>query len=282
MAGPLWNSETPPPSPKISLLGWLFVVVRGLVLGTVTFGGLAILLLVRLVEQPIYGLHRPWTPFVTQFVCRAAFFILGIRYMVEGQLMPHRGAVVSNHVSWLDIFSLNAAKRVYFVSKSEVAGWPMIGWLARATGTVFIDRDRKQAKKQKAMFESRLEAGHRLLFFPEGTSTDGLQVLQFKSTLFAAFFTPELQDHMWIQPATLFYLAPKGQDARFYGWWGEMEFGGHFLHTLAAIRQGEVRLIYHDAVKVDDFTDRKSLAAHCEAEVRKGLEQCRQSGFSPV
>ncbi|WP_367998774.1 lysophospholipid acyltransferase family protein, partial [Photobacterium sanguinicancri] len=54
--------------------------------------------------------------------------------------MKQHGAVVANHSSWLDIFALNARKRIYFVSKAEVAKWPGIGWLARATGTVFINR----------------------------------------------------------------------------------------------------------------------------------------------
>ena len=115
--------------------------------------------------------------------------ILGIRLQVTGRPMAERGAVVANHASWLDIFVLNAVSRVYFVSKAEVAGWAGIGWLARATGTVFIARKGTEAKEQQALFEARLRAGHRLLFFPEGTSTDSLRVLPFKSTLFAAFYT---------------------------------------------------------------------------------------------
>ena len=74
-------------------------------------------------------------PYITQVVCRGAFVVMGIRRTVKGEPMRHRGAVVANHTSWLDIFTLNAAQRIYFVSKSEVEGWPGIGWLARATGT---------------------------------------------------------------------------------------------------------------------------------------------------
>ena len=86
------------------------------------------------------------------------------------------------------------------------------------------------------MFYARLLAGHKLLFFPEGTSTDGLRVLPFKSTLFAAFFEPELHHTMWIQPVSVVYYAPVGEEARFYGWWGDMEFAPHLLKTLAARR----------------------------------------------
>lgn len=259
-----------PEDKKIGPLGWLRVVLRGLVLGTLVFGCLGILLLVRLIEKPIHGVHRPWTPWITQFVCRNAFRILGIPFSSRGTLMKERGAVVANHSSWLDIFALNARKRIYFVSKAEVAKWPGIGWLAKATGTVFINRDRREAAKQKQVFEERLLAGHKLLFFPEGTSTDAIRVLPFKTTLFAAFFTEELREKLWVQPVTVLYHAPDGADARFYGWWGDMDFGGHLLKVLASGKQGRIELIYHAPVKVSDFPDRKTLAAHCEAEVRGG------------
>lgn len=254
----------------ISPLGWLVGVVRTLVLGTLVFGSLIVLLLVRLLERPVFGMKRPVTPFITQFVCRSAFFILGIKFEAKGDLMRHRGAVVANHSSWLDIFALNARKRIYFVSKAEVARWPGIGWLARSTGTVFIERDPRKAKAQKELFEQRLKAGHKLLFFPEGTSTDGLRVLPFKSTLFAAFFTPELRDILWVQPVTVNYYAPKGEDKRFYGWWGEMEFGPHLLKTLTALKQGRVELLYHAPVKIADMVDRKTLAKSMEEAVREG------------
>jgi 1-acyl-sn-glycerol-3-phosphate acyltransferase len=259
-----------PEDKKIGPMGWLRVVLRGLVLGTLVFGCLGILLLVRLIEKPIHGVHRPWTPWITQFVCRNAFRILGIPFSSRGTLMKARGAVVANHSSWLDIFALNARKRIYFVSKAEVANWPGIGWLAKATGTVFINRDRREAAKQKQVFEERLLAGHKLLFFPEGTSTDAIRVLPFKTTLFAAFFTEELREKLWVQPVTVLYHAPDGADTRFYGWWGDMDFGGHLLKVLASGKQGRIELIYHAPVKVSDFPDRKTLAAHCEAEVRGG------------
>ena len=76
---------------------------------------------------------------------------MGINQHIFGRAMTNNGAVVANHSSWLDIFTLNATQQVYFVSKSEVAAWPGIGWLARGAGTVFIKRDRQQAKLQRDM-----------------------------------------------------------------------------------------------------------------------------------
>ncbi|MEN9012759.1 MAG: lysophospholipid acyltransferase family protein [Yoonia sp.] len=255
----------------ITAMGWVRVVFRGLPLGTLVFGGLIILLLLRLIERPVFGMGRPWTPYITQFVCRAAFVILGMGYRRVGTPMVGAGAVVANHSSWLDIFALNAAKRIYFVSKAEVAKWPGIGWLARATGTVFIIRDRNQAAAQIEVFRTRLRAGHKLLFFPEGTSTDGLQVLPFKPTLFAAFFDPALAEQMRLQAVTLGYNAPQGADARFYGWWGDMDFGPHLLETLAAARQGSVTVVYHPPVKLTDYANRKALAKALEDMTRAGL-----------
>ncbi len=265
---PTWDEAAKPVLAPITPVGWLRVLWRGGVLGLVTFTGLGLLLLARLVERPLFGLHRPLTPFITQCVCRAAFVILGMGFSTRGRMMQGSGAVVANHSSWLDIFALNARKRVYFVSKSEVADWPGIGWLARATGTLFINRDRREAGAQVALFQERLAAGHRLLFFPEGTSTDSLRVLPFKTTLFAAFFAPGLHDNLHIQPVTVIYRAPPGADPRFYGWWGDMDFAPHLLQTLAMRRQGSVELVYHDPVWVADFADRKALAAYCEATVR--------------
>lgn len=266
-----WSDSEEPEPLHIPPFGWVRVLFRGFALGMLVFGGLLLLLLLRLVERPLYGLHRPLTPYITQFVCRNAFRVLGMQFQTKGTLMKQQGIVVANHSSWLDIFALNARKRVYFVSKAEVASWPGIGWLARATGTVFIERNPKKAKEQTLLFESRLKAGHKLLFFPEGTSTDGQRVLPFKTTLFAALFQEELREDSYVQPVSVVFTAPSGEEPRFYGWWGDMEFGPHLLKTLAAKRQGRVELVYHDPLKVCDFANRKQLAFQCEEAVRQGL-----------
>lgn len=267
-----WQSDEAPDPIRITALGWFLVLLRGLPLALLVFGGLLVLLAIRLVERPLCGLQRPVTPFITQFVCHNAFRIMGITYNTRGTLMRERGPVVANHSSWLDIFALNARKRIYFVSKAEVASWPGIGWLARATGTVFIERNPKKAREQADLFEQRLGAGHKLLFFPEGTSTDGLRVLGFKTTLFAAFFTDHLRDGLHLQPVSVVYHAPNGAPPRFYGWWGDMDFGPHLLKVLSAPRQGAVELIYHPPLKVADFANRKALAARAEELVRAGHE----------
>ncbi|MEM1430941.1 MAG: lysophospholipid acyltransferase family protein [Pseudomonadota bacterium] len=251
---------------------WARIAMRGAPLGLLVFGGLACLLLVRLVERPLFGPRRPVTPWITRGVCSAAFVCLGMRRRACGRPLVGEGAAVANHASWLDIFALNAGDAVYFVAKAEVAGWAGIGWLARATGTLFIRRNRGDAAAQTRRLRKRLEQNHRLLFFPEGTSTDGRRVLPFKPTLFAPFFADHLKDELQVQPITVKYTAPMGEDPRFYGWWGDMEFGTHLLRILAVRRPGSVEVIYHPPLRVAAFPGRKALAQACEAQVRTGLE----------
>lgn len=266
-----WHGPEEPAPQPLTLLGYLRVLRRGLPMGLLVFGGALVLVLLRQIERPLFGIQRPWTPLLTRFACRNALRVLGLRLEVEGQPMLHRGALVANHSSWLDIFVLNASDLVYFVSKSEVAGWPGIGWLGRITGTVFIERDRKKAAEQTRLFEARLLAGHRLLFFPEGTSTDNQRVLPFKTTLFAAFQSAALIDAIWVQPVSVVYHAPDGEVAHYYGWWGEMDFAGNLLQMLATRRHGRVEVTYHAPLPAAQYKDRKALAAAAEKAVRSGV-----------
>jgi 1-acyl-sn-glycerol-3-phosphate acyltransferase len=271
-----WRSADPPPVIRRRAGDVPRVILRGALLIAVILAGVLATMPLRLIERPVHGVRRPWSPAITQWVCRSVFAILGLRHRIEGVPMTGPGAVVSNHVSWLDIFALNARKRVYFVAKSEVAGWPGIGALAQLTGTVFIRRDPREARAQTALFAERLGAGHRLLFFPEGSSTDGMRVLPFKSTLFQAFFSLPVAQPMQVQPVTVVYHAPAGQDPRFYGWWGDMGFGAHLVQVLAAREHGTVSIVYHAPLDVARFSDRKRLAMAAQRMVLSGMPQDRR------
>ncbi|ARO14657.1 1-acyl-sn-glycerol-3-phosphate acyltransferase [Ketogulonicigenium robustum] len=232
---------------------------------------LLLLLLVRLVERPLVGERRTVTLWIKQQGCRWALFCMGIGLDRVGADSAQAGAVVANHSSWLDIFVLGAAAPVTFVSKAEVATWPLIGPLAKATGTVFITRDSREAAEQVAMMRDRFAAGQRLLFFPEGTSTDGQRVLPFRTTLFAAICAAEQSLPIAVQPVSVRYAAPVGADPLLYGWFGSMGFAAHFLAVLAQKRQGRVRVLFQPALPVTAQSDRKTLAAQSEAAVRAGL-----------
>lgn len=273
-----WASDIPPPDSPLPRYALPRILWRGGLLVILLTTGLVLHTLLRVLEHAFFGLRRPLSAHLVQRVCRLALLVLRLPISRAGVPITGQGAMVANHASWLDILVLNSASPVYFVSKAEVAGWPGIGLLARVTGTVFIRRDRRAAQVQKLLFEARLRAGHRLLFFPEGTSSDGLQVLAFKSTLFEAFFAPELRDFLQIQPVTVLYHAPEGRDSRFYGWWGDMALGPHLLRVLAEPRQGRVALVFHPPLRVDDSAGRKSLAQSCELAVRAGM--ARGTGIS--
>lgn len=261
---PTWRGAEPPPRHPLGPGDWWRVLRRGVPVAVVTFGGLALHLALRLVERAVHGQRRPWTAHVTRLVCIANLRLLGIPAVWEGEAAPAPAVLVANHSSWLDIFALNAGQTLVFVSKSEVARWPGIGWLARATGTVFIKRDPREAAAQVAVLRARLAGGERLVLFPEGTSSDGQRILPFKPALFAAFAGME---GVVVQPVTIRWSAPEGEDARFYGWWGDMEFGPHFLRVLARKRQGRLRVIRHAPIDAAG-ADRKALAARAEDIVR--------------
>lgn len=257
----------PPPGPA----GLLRAGLRGVPLVLLLSAGLALLLLLRLGDRSLGRPRRLGAHWVPVWVFRGALRLLGLRVGVEGRPMQGPGAVVANHSSWLDIPALNAQGPMTFVAKSEVASWPGIGWLARGAGTLFIRREaRRDAAGQARSVAGRLRAGERLVFFPEGTSSDNRRVLPFKPVLFAALLEPDLPDGLSVQPVTLAYEAPPGADPRFHAWFGDAAFGRHALAVLAARRQGRVRITFHPPVPVAG-RDRKSLAALTEAAVRSAL-----------
>lgn len=266
---PTWRSEEVPVQSPVQVVGWARVLLRGSALLGVLVLGVLVTLLLRFIEAPVHGRTRPWTGWITVAVCRIALRLFGLRVDTEGTPMQEAGIFVANHSSWLDIFVLNAGAPLFFVSKSEVASWPGIGWLARVTGTIFVRRARQDAEAQRALLEDRIGAGQRLLFFPEGTSTDGQRVLPFKPTLFAALFSDTLKE-THVQPVTVVYSAPDGQDPRFFGWWGDMAFGPHLLQVLACGSGGRVRVTWHAPLVVRDHENRKVLAREAERLVRSG------------
>ena len=253
------------PAGRVRAAGRLLLLLAAIGAALAAFG------LVRAVERPLHEPRRPWTPGVKQAGFRAALAILGLRWREEGRAMTGLGAQVSNHASWLDVFALNAACRVTFVSKAEVRRWPLVGWMAAISGTVFISRRRGDAAAQQSLLRERLVAGDTLAFFPEGTSTDGRRVLPFKSTLFAALLGPGLEGAA-IQPVTLAYDAPEGERADLYGWWGDMTLVAHLIEVLATRRRGRVTILYHEPIALRDRPERKALARRAEGVVREGLE----------
>lgn len=268
-----WYSDVPPepPTPLDGVGRWR--VLRRAVPTIVTMALLfVVMLLSRPVERFAFGLRRPITPILTLSFFRLARFFMGFQVVVKGEPSRLPGIVVANHSSWLDIVLLHQAQNVFFVSKAEVESWPGIGFVAGVAGTLFIRRNRSEARNHAGAMEERLGAGQKLVIFPEGTSSDGLRILPFRSSLFQALLAAEQsRPGLFVQPVTIAYHAPEGQEPRFYGWWGDMDFGENIVKLLRIPRQGKIHLTYHPPVAVADFENRKALARRCEDVVRSGF-----------
>ena len=129
--------------------------------------------------------------------------------------------LISNHISWLDIIVISTLAPLHFIAKREVADWPFFGWLAKLQRSLFVDRERRTAVKDVAHeIAERLKAGERMVLFAEGTSSDGNQILPFKSALIgaAALAAEEEGEGADVQTLTLAYTRfhglPMGRVAR--------------------------------------------------------------------
>lgn len=112
--------------------------------------------------------------------------ILGVHITVAGHRPAAPALLASNHVSWLDIIVIGGLTHTDFLSKHEVRRWPVIGWLAAHSGTLFIRRGSGETTAVREQIAARLRAEGLLTLFPEGTTTDGRDVRPFFSRLFAA------------------------------------------------------------------------------------------------
>jgi 1-acyl-sn-glycerol-3-phosphate acyltransferase len=141
---------------------------------------------------------------------RRLLYIAGVHVRSDGTA-PAGGLVVMNHISWLDIFVLNSVAPSRFVSKSEVARWPLVGYLCTRSGTVYIERGRKRAARlANEAIRTALAGGERVAVFPEGTTSHGDHVMHFH----AALLQPAIDTGGQAHPATLRYTNRKGEATR--------------------------------------------------------------------
>ncbi|HAX91729.1 MAG TPA: 1-acyl-sn-glycerol-3-phosphate acyltransferase [Rhodospirillaceae bacterium] len=191
---------------------------------------------------------------------------------------------VSNHSSYLDIPALGSVINGCFVAKSEVAGWPVIGSLAKLQNTVFIERRAVRASTQSTVLRNCLEEGKSLILFPEGTSSDGMRTLPFKSSLFSIVEKPLLSgQHVTVQPVTILCTEignmPIGRSWRpYYAWYGDMTLVKH-VWDVFKIGSFTVDVIFHPAVTMEDFGSRKLMSEYCHRTISKGVDQCVTGRF---
>ncbi len=194
-----------------------------------------------------------------QSASRGVLSSLGIDYSVKGT-PPAQGLVVSNHLSYLDILIYSAVMPCSFVSKVEVNKWPYFGLAARAGGTLFIDRSsRASAAKIAAEMAKRLLLPIPVLLFPEGTSTDGSQLLPFHTAL----FQPAVAGGFAVTAAAVRYVIHGAVPESELCWFGDAPFVSHLWKALgtpgfsAAITFGGPRI----------YPDRRTAASAAHSDI---------------
>lgn len=177
--------------------------------------------------------------------------------------VPEEGLIVSNHLGYTDIPVIAATRPMVFVSKADVANWPVLGSLARCGGTLFLKREQRgHVAEIAAAFRKIVETGTVIAVFPEGTSSGGGQVLPFRTSL----FEPAVANGWPVTPAWVGYRleAGDGTVSEDVAYWGDMTFATHLLGLLAKKRiVGRV----HFGEPLRGITDRKEMARRLHAEV---------------
>lgn len=196
--------------------------------------------------------------------------IFNIRILVEGQPPMHRKGgclIVANHVSWLDIIVLNAIHPSRFIAKSEVNDWPVIGWLTRRCGTVFIERAKRHNtsmvnRQITRLFEQDVSIG----LFPEGTTTDGKQVAPFHSAL----IQPAIDAGTSLQPMALRYREKDGGPGSAAVFVGDMTLAQSIWQILRCPRQSAL-VIFTPALNAEN-ADRRVLARAAHTAISHALQ----------
>ncbi|CAG0975516.1 hypothetical protein ANRL3_01780 [Anaerolineae bacterium] len=204
---------------KAALIAWMFLL--GIMAVSVAMPALG-WILGRRASAANESIVTNWN----RAVCR----ILNLRLHITGKPDPDARLWVANHISWLDIIALGSQLPCQFVAKGDVADWPVIGYIAKGIGTLFVKRgDSGQTTDTAELMVWRLRQGKRLLLFPEGTTTTGEKVLRFHGKL----FQPAQRAGVSVQAIALRYEGETAQSVPFIG---DDEFLPHLLKLLEAER----------------------------------------------
>ena len=191
---------------------------------------------------------------------------LPFRVRISGELPAQPMLWVANHISWCDIPLLGMLAPLAFLAKAEVRDWPLLGWLARIVGTLFIRRGAGEAVQINQDLTRHLVQGHHLLIFPEGTSTDGSGVRTFHPRLFAA----AVDAGRAVQPVAIRYRR-NGQPDPIAPFIGDDALPAHLLRLLGST-PGEVEIILLAPIPVASLS-RKALAEHAQRAIAAALDR---------
>ena len=225
----------------------------------------AAITLLLLLCVPLFGIARLFgkSDFWVAFFLRHLGRVLGLRLAIAGQPVATDVLYVANHLSWLDILALGGARYTRFVAKSEIAGWPLIGWLARLGGSVFVHRGRRSATREQAdAVAMALRDGWPVALFAEGGTNNGVALSPFRPALFAA----AVQAGAKVQPVAIDYGARAAEVA----WPDGARFAAEMKRMLRRTGAVPVTLRYLPPLDAGEH-NRKVLAARSEAAVADAL-----------
>lgn len=210
----------------------------------------------------LIGLRSSWPRRFLGWVGYAA----GMRVELDGRPLRAKALIVSNHVSWLDIMVIAGATGAAFVSKDDVARWPVFGWLSRLNNTVFVARgERGAVRGQAESLRAALATGQPVALFPEGTTGNGRDLLPFRASLLAALFPPP--PGIRVQPIAVDY----GDAAAEIAWLGDETAGANAKRVLARPGTTQVVIRFLDPIDPADVGDRKALAALTRSAIAAAL-----------
>ncbi|KMO14064.1 lysophospholipid acyltransferase family protein [Methylobacterium platani] len=189
--------------------------------------------------------------------------------------------VLANHISWLDIPVLGSLRPLSFVAKSEIAGWPVIGTLARLQRTLFIDRGRKRhTAVVNTEMSRRLRDGDLIVLFAEGTTGDGTRLLPFRTSLVGAARAAISEggiDRVRLQPLCIAYTRRHGlpltrAERPDVAWYGDMALAPS---VTMFFERGpiDVTVTWGEPIAFSAGTDRKAATALAEAGIRRALQE---------
>ena len=235
-------------------------------------------LLCSLLNLPWWLIRAKTPAWITLLWHRGTCKIFQMRVHVSGDKLPNAraGLFLSNHLSYLDIVVLGSLVGAKFISRADVKNWPFFGYLARRQGTIFIDRLAKNTHNHIDQLGQEFQKPCPIIMFPEGTSSSGVGVLPFKSSLLAPLTAlPDLP----VQPVTIFYKGryglPMGRLFEpFYAWYGDMDLVPHIAELLS-LGPVDIEVIFHAPIKLSDYHDRKEFAEAARSIVNQGLQNAR-------
>lgn len=233
-------------------MGYLLVFVRTLAVCVTYFGFAIIGMVLRLAGFISQKRRHTLIAWFTHLWARCSCILFNIRIEVAGDVrVPSGSLIVANHIGTPDIFVLGACFPGFFVSKAEIAEWPVFNLLARLGEAIFAERNKRhQVKEIIQQMGSRLEEGCSVILFPEGQATDGRTVLDFKPSTFEA----AVRTGSDVVPITLVYRDGHQPST---ACWFEMTFFQHILRLLKNWRL-DVTVFVHTPVKGE--TGRRMLA----------------------